>query len=395
MSRIVVTGIGIISAIGNSVEENRLALQKGTCGITSVELFETRYAELLPFGEIKLSNESLKQQLNVTAIGVTRTSLLAQHAFEQALMDSALSKEDITSFDTAFINGSTVGGMCLTDELYRDANRQSTNSPYVSSYDLASVTLYIQGLYEMQGVCNTINTACSSSANAIMYGARLIKQGKAKRAIVGGVDSLAKFTINGFNSLHILSAEKCKPFDQNRSGLNLGEGAAFLVLEAEEDCKDKKTYAVLSGYANANDAYHASALSETGNGPYEAMKEALHVANIQPSDISFINAHGTGTENNDLAESTAMKRIFNTPPPFISTKANTGHTLGAAAAIEAVYSILSLQHQEIYPEINFQVPIEETGLTPLQSFQKTHVKHVMSNSFGFAGNCSSLIFSTL
>lgn len=395
MSRIVVTGIGIISAIGNSVEENRLALQKGICGITSVELFETRYAELLPFGEIKLSNESLKQQLNVSAVGVTRTSLLAQHAFEQALIDSALNKEEITSFDTAFINGSTVGGMCLTDELYRDANRQSTDSPYVTSYDLASVTLYIQELYKMQGVCNTINTACSSSANAVMYGARLIKQGKAKRAIVGGVDSLAKFTINGFNALHILSSEKCKPFDQNRSGLNLGEAAAFLVLEAEEDCRDKKVYAVLSGYANANDAYHASALSETGNGPYEAMKEALHVANIQPSDISFINAHGTGTENNDLAESAAMKRIFNTPPPFISTKANTGHTLGAAAAIEAVYSILSLQHQEIYPAINFQVPIEETGLTPTQTFQKTRVEHVMSNSFGFAGNCSSLIFSTL
>ena len=395
MSRIVVTGIGIISALGNSVESNRSALQKGICGITTVELFETRYAALLPFGEIKLSNDSLKQQLHVSAAGVTRTSLLAQHAFEQALLDSALSKEEITSFDTAFINGTTVGGMCLTDELYQDANRMSDNSPYVHSYDLASVTLYIQELYNMQGVCNTINTACSSSANAIMYGARLIKQGKAKRAIVGGVDSLAKFTINGFNALHILSSEKCKPFDQNRSGLNLGEAAAFLVLEAEEDCKDKKAYAVLSGYANANDAYHASALSDTGDGPYEAMKEALYVANLNPSEISFINAHGTGTENNDLAESAAMKRIFNTPPSFVSTKANTGHTLGAAAAIEAVYSILSLQHQEMYPAINFQLPIEATGLTPLQSFQKTHVQHVMSNSFGFAGNCSSLIFSTL
>lgn len=395
MGRIVVTGIGIISAIGSSVESNRLALQKGLCGITTVELFKTRYAALLPFGEIKLSNEFLKQQLHVDAVNVTRTSLLAQHAFEQAIADSALSQDEITSFDTAFINGSTVGGMCCTDELYQDANRISNSSPYVTSYDLASVTLYLQELYNMQGVCNTINTACSSSANAIMYGARLIKQGKAKRAIVGGVDSLAKFTINGFNSLHILSAEKCKPFDRNRSGLNLGEAAAFLVLEAEEDCKDKKAYAVLSGYGNANDAHHASALSETGDGPYEAMKEALHIANLDPSEISFINAHGTGTENNDLAESAALKRIFNSPPPFASTKANTGHTLGAAAAIEAVYSILSLKYQELYPAINFQAPIEETELTPLQAFEKTHVKHVMSNSFGFAGNCSSLIFSAL
>lgn len=393
MSRIVVTGIGIISAIGDSLESNRLALQKSVCGITTVELFQTRYAALLPFGEIKHTNDSLKRQLHADAASVTRTSLLAQHAFEQAIRDSALRAAEVSSFDTAFINGTTVGGMCLTDELYQDANSQSDSSPYLTSYDLASVSIYLQELHKMKGICNTINTACSSSANAIMYGARLIKQGKAKRAIVGGVDSLSKFTVNGFNALHILSAEKCKPFDQNRSGLNLGEAAAFLVLEAEEDCKHKKAYAVLSGYANANDAFHASALSDTGDGPYEAMKEALHVAGLKPADISFINAHGTGTENNDRAESVAMQRLFNIPPPFASSKSNTGHTLGAAAAIEAVYSILSITYQELYPEINFQTPIEETGLIPLQSLQQVPVKHVMSNSFGFAGNCSSLIFS--
>ncbi len=395
MSRIVVTGIGIISAIGNDAESNRLALQKGICGISSVELFSTRYASLLPFGEIKLSNNQLKQHLNVTDARVTRTSLLAQYAFEQAIQDSHLNTKDITSFETIFINGNTVGGMCLTDELYKDANSNSDHSPFVDSYDLASVAIYLQELYGIQGICNTINTACSSSANAIMYGARLIKQGKAKRAIVGGVDSLAKFTINGFNALHILSSEKCKPFDQNRSGLNLGEGAAFLILEKEEDCKGKKIYASLSGYANTNDAYHASSLSDTGEGPYEAMAEALRIANLKPSDISFINAHGTGTENNDLVESVAMKRLFNIPPPFTSSKSNTGHTLGAAGAIEAVYSILSLTHQELYPSLNFETAIKETGFAPMQTYQQNVVKHVMSNSFGFAGNCSSLIFSVI
>jgi 3-oxoacyl-(acyl-carrier-protein) synthase len=335
----------------------------------------------------------LKQQLNVDALNITRTSLLAQHAFEQAIRDSQITQTELESVDTALINGTTVGGMCLTDELYQDANRNSTTSPYVDSYDLASVAIYLQELYNMQGICNTINTACSSSANAIMYGARLVNQGKAKRAIVGGVDSLAKFTINGFNALHILSPEKCKPFDQNRSGLNLGEAAAFLVLEKESDCKNKKPYAVLSGYANANDAYHASALSETGDGPYEVMTTALAVAHLKPNDISYINAHGTGTENNDLAESAAMLRLFENVPPFVSTKSLTGHTLGAAAAIEAVYSILALQHQELYPSANHVQPIEATGLKPLATFQKAPVKHVMSNSFGFAGNCSSLIFS--
>ena len=395
MSRIVVTGIGIISAIGDSAEKNRNALKNSFCGISSIDLFETKYAKLLPFGEIKIDNNTFRQLLNISSTGVTRTSMLAQHAFEQAIQDSNLTKEELATEDTALINGNTVGGMCLTDELYNDANKHSTDSPYVTSYDLGSVTMHLQELYNIQGVCNTINTACSSSANAIMYGARLLKQGKAKRAIVGGVDSLAKFTINGFNALHILSSEPCKPFDQNRSGLNLGEGAAFLVLEREEDCIDKKKYAVLSGYSNANDAFHASSLSDTGEGPYNAMKEALKIANLNPSDISFINAHGTGTENNDLVEGTAMKRIFDQTPPFASSKSNTGHTLGAAGAIEAVYSILSIQHQELYPSLHFEHEIEDLKLQPLQTYTQRPVQHVMSNSFGFAGNCSSLIFSAL
>ena len=395
MSRIVVTGIGIISAIGDSTEKNRNALKNSFCGISSIDLFETKYAKLLPFGEIKIDNNTFRQLLNISSAGVTRTSMLAQHAFEQAIQDSNLTKEELATEDTALINGNTVGGMCLTDELYNDANKHSTDSPYVTSYDLGSVTIYLQELYNIQGVCNTINTACSSSANAIMYGARLLKQGKAKRAVVGGVDSLAKFTINGFNALHILSSQPCQPFDQNRTGLNLGEAAAFLVLEREEDCIDKKKYAVLSGYSNANDAFHASSLSDTGEGPYNAMKEALKIAHLNPSDISFINTHGTGTENNDLVEGTAMKRIFDQVPPFASSKSNTGHTLGAAGAIEAVYSILSIHHQELYPSLHFEHEIEDLKLRPLQAYIQCPVQHVMSNSFGFAGNCSSLIFSAL
>lgn len=395
MSRIIVTGIGIISAIGDSAENNRTALKNSICGISNIDLFDTKYAKLLPFGEIKIDNTTLKKQFNIFSTGVTRTSMLAQHAFEQAIQDSTLTPEELASADTAFINGNTVGGMCLTDELYNDANKLSTHSDYLSSYDLGSIAVYLQDRYNIQGICNTINTACSSSANAIMYGARLIKHGKAKRAVVGGVDSLAKFTINGFNALHILSSQHCMPFDQNRSGLNLGEGAAFIVLEREEDCLNKKKYAVLSGYSNANDAYHASSLSDTGEGPYSAMKESLKVAGLDPSDISFINAHGTGTENNDLVEAVAMKRIFNEVPPFASSKSNTGHTLGAAGAIEAVYSILSIQHQELYPSLHFQNEIEDLNLRPLQAYTKSSVRHVMSNSFGFAGNCSSLIFSAI
>lgn len=386
--------MGIISAIGNSVTENRIALIAGKSGIGSLELFPTKYASLLPFGEIKRSNDSLKEKLQAYDRGLTRTTLLALHAFEEAITDAQLTHQQLQGFDTALIGASTVGGMCLTDELYRDANKTNNGSEYLSSYDCASVNMYLQQRYGVNGIINTINTACSSSANAILYGARLIKNGLAERAIVGGVDSLAKFTINGFNALHILSPEQCAPFDEQRKGLNLGEGAAFLVLEKEEAVAGKKIYAELTGYCNANDAFHPSSLSDDGDGPYLSMKGVLEQANISAEDISFINAHGTGTENNDLIESRAMLRLFDTMPAFASTKSNTGHTLGAAGAIEAVYSILNLVNQEIYPALNFKEPIESTGLRPVQAYTKMPLKHVMSNSFGFGGNCTSLIFST-
>ena len=147
------------------------------------------------------------------------------------------------------------------------------------------------------------------------------------------------------------------------------------------------------GYCNANDAFHASSLSDEGEGPYIVMKTALEIAGLNTGQIDFINAHGTGTENNDRVESIAMVRLFDKVPAFTSTKANTGHTLGAAGAIEAVYSILNLRYQELYPGLHFENPITGIGLAPLQTYKETAVNHVLSNSFGFGGNCSSLIFS--
>ena len=386
--------MGIISAIGKSVAENHMALSQGICGVQKeLDLFPTKYAGVLPFGQVKTSTASLLKKLNINEDGVTRTTMLALHAFNEVIENGRLSLTQLSSSHTALIGASTVGGMCLTDELYDDANKNINGSAYTSSYDSASVCMFLQHRFKMNGIINTINTACSSSANAIMYGAMLIKHGLAKRAIVGGADSLAKFTINGFNALHILSPENCNPFDENRKGLNLGEGAGFLLLEREEDIAGKKVYAELTGYCNANDAYHPSALSEHGDGPYLAMQGALKSAKLLPNNIDFINAHGTGTENNDEVESKAMIRLFKKPPAFASSKGNIGHTLGAAGAVEAVYSILSLIHQEIYPNLNFKTPIASTGLQPVDAYQKISLQHIMSNSFGFGGNCSSLIFS--
>jgi 3-oxoacyl-(acyl-carrier-protein) synthase len=386
--------MGVISAIGYSVAENHHSLKAGICGVKKeLDLFPSKYAGLLPFGQVQFSSAELLKKLQITESGITRTSMLALHAFNEAVSTAGISPEEISSPETAMIGANTVGGMCLTDELYIDANTKDEGSEYTPSYDCASVNLFLQRHNKMHGIINTINTACSSSANAIMYGAMLMQNGFAKRAIVGGTDSLAKFTINGFNALHILSSDNCTPFDESRKGLNLGEGAAFLVLEKEEDLNGKKVYAELTGYANANDAYHPSSLSDEGDGPYLSMKGALTLANLSAGKIDFINAHGTATENNDQVESRAMIRLFDKQPAFASTKGNIGHTLGAAGAIEAVYSILSLINQEVYPNLHFKNAIPLTGLIPVQEYKKMSVTHVMSNSFGFGGNCSSLIFS--
>lgn len=393
MSKVFVTGMGSISSLGKSLGEHRSALSNGISGIGSLELFETKYAGVLPFAEIKIETGKLKELLNVNQGGVTRTSLLALHACIEALSDSGLSKGLIQSDRTAFISANTVGGMCLTDELYKDANRQDSGSSFLGSYDAGSVTMFLQDQLGIRGIANTINTACSSSANVIMYGARLIKNGFADRVIVGGVDSLAKFTINGFNSLHIFSPEPCVPFDEDRKGLNLGEAAAFLVLEKGEAIINKKVYAEVTGYCNANDAFHPSSLSDDGDGPVIAMQSALKMAGIGSEKIDYINVHGTATENNDIVESRALQKVFGKVPAFSSSKSNTGHTLGAAGALEAVFSILSLCHNELYPHLRFSKAIPETMLVPVLEFSKKDIFHVMSNSFGFGGNCTSLIFS--
>ena len=230
-----------------------------------------------------------------------------------------------------------------------------------------------------------------------MQGARLIEGNKLDRVIVGGSDPLALFDMKGFSSLNIYDQDICKPFDDTRKGLNLGEGAGFLVLESDQSISitGNTPLCILSGWNNASDAFHQTASSPNGKGAYLAMINALTKANITSGKINYINAHGTGTGNNDLSESIAIKNVFNDNiPPFSSTKGFTGHTLAAAGAIEAVYCVQSIQSQAILPNLNFSTPMIETGMVPETTFRSgVQVEYVLSNSFGFGGNCTCLIFS--
>jgi 3-oxoacyl-(acyl-carrier-protein) synthase len=394
MSQVVVTGIGIVSPLGLDAVANRGSLQSGTHGLSRAEFFESRYVDTFPFGEIKLSNEELKGLLGDGDFrGFTRTCMLAYLAFKEAISDAGLQRSDLASLDTGFVSASTVGGMCYTDQLYADANALGKGSEYLSSYSASAHTRRLAAHFQIHGFSDTINTACSSSANAIALGLRLIQSGRLKRVVVGGVDSLAKFTVNGFNSLRILSEELCQPFDANRKGLNLGEGAAYLVLEHGSVLAErKKRYGTVLGYGNSNDAYHASAISPEAVGVVQAIEGALRRAAVRPDEIDYVNMHGTGTLNNDEMELVGMQKVFGDLPPFSSTKSFTGHTLGAAGAIEAIFSLFALNHSEMYPNLRFETKIGPSNPTPLTAYRRAEVNHVLSNSFGFSGNCTSLIF---
>ena len=397
MNNVFITGLGIISSLGKNVSENLINLQSGDSGIKKSLFFESKYASAFFFGEVNNSNKNIHDELGLLhEKGMTRTSLLAYKAFDEAINDANLSEKEISSSDTAFISASTVGGMCAHDNLYKDANLQSESSDFLSSYDFSSHSLQLIKKYNIKGITNTFNTACSSSANAIMYGARLIESGRVKRAIVGGTDSLSKYTVNGFNALKILSDLPCKPFDEYRNGLTLGEGAAYLVLESNEICSDKNKYAQVSGYGNSNDAFHPSTLSDNATGITNAIIKALASAQLEAHNIDYINAHGTGTENNDRIELMGFSKIFNIIPPYNSTKSYTGHTLGAAGAIEAIFSVLCIHNKELYPSLNWNTPIAAFNAPPIKEYKKNiDINYVLSNSFGFGGNCTSLIFSKI
>ncbi len=394
-TKVAITGMGIISSIGTTVEENYAALIQSKPGISIISHLETRHKNNIMVGEIELTNDELVKQLNLPEINCySRTAMLGVLAAKQAVQNADIS--DITDCKTGLVSATSVGGMDMTEKYYYEYVKDDTHHRYIAGHHGGDATQKIAQQLGITDFVTTISTACSSSANAIMLGARLIKAGKLDRVVVGGADCLSKFTINGFKTLMILSDTYCMPFDKNRKGLNLGEAAAFLVLESDKIVKqqNKKVLAYVSGYGNANDAFHQTASSENGDGATLAMQKAFKVAQLLPEQIDYINAHGTATPNNDLSESRAIQRVFGKEiPDLSSTKAFTGHTLAAAAAIEAVYSVLALQHNKVFPNLNFKTAIEEVGIVPITSVKEKQIQHVLSNSFGFGGNCSTLIFS--
>lgn len=388
---IVVTGVGIVSALGIGVEKNLENIRSGICGISPTPtILKTRHK--LPVGELRVTNEELHDILGIPQHRhLSRTALLGIMAVREAMSCTAI---DNTK-RIGLVSSTSVGGMDLTEHFFEEfiENDAKGRLRDVRMHDCAASTDAIARYCGINGYTTTISTACSSAANAIIAGAKLLKHNIVDYVVVGGTDALSAFTLNGFKSLMILDEELCKPFDKERKGLNLGEGAGYLLMQREDDAAS--FYCRLSGYANSNDAHHQTASSANGEGAYLAMSGALSMANIAPESVDYINAHGTGTGNNDASESAAFTRLFGEAVPrFSSTKGFTGHTLAAAGGIEAVFSVLAIKHGFRYPNYNFREPIEEYRLTPVCQLEETNdIRCVMTNSFGFGGNCSSLVFT--
>jgi len=398
--RVFVSSLGIVTGLGTSVEETLDALLQERTALAPPRRISTIHSNY-PMGEVSLSDEEMKNLLNIPLDEViTRTSLLGIMAVKEVfsgfrIIDSTEGREG----RMGLISGNTVGGMEKSERYYREFLDpvQQTHTPYIDAHDCGSCSEKIADYFHLFDFVTSISTACSSAANAVAMGARMIRSGVLDRVVAGGTECLSKFHINGFLSLMIMSDVHSAPFDAHRKGINLGEGAAYLLLESEDALlrRGGKALVEVTGYGNACDAYHQTASSPEGDGAFLAMKEALEMSGLNAHDINYINAHGTGTFNNDISEGKAIERLFGaTIPPVSSTKPFTGHTTSAAGTVESVISILSMLHNFIPANLNFSTQDPAIAFKPVdKTLRGKRLNHVMTNSFGFGGNNTSLIFS--
>jgi 3-oxoacyl-(acyl-carrier-protein) synthase len=387
----VITGLGIVSAAGFGTEEVWRAVAAGTSGLKPLTLFQSpRYGQIIT-GEI---------QRDLIALGAptrsSRSDKLGWLAAREAVTDAKINLQNCGD-RAGVLLGTSVGGS-YDSELFLATliKRGKMRARPTRFHECSSTVDLIADEFGLFGPSMAIATACSSSALAIALAAEMIMSGEADVMLAGGADSMSRMTWGGFHSLLLVDAAGCRPFDVARSGMSHGEGAAILVLESEESAQRRgaKILARLSGWGMSCDAYHSTAPHPQGAGAAAAMQAALRRAGLDPAAIDYVNAHGTGTRDNDVAEAIALKTVFhNRVPPFSSTKRIFGHALAASGAMEAVVCIEALRHQELPPNPGFSKCDPAIGLEPVTELRHAPLTHVMSNSFGFGGNNGVLIFS--
>ena len=382
---VVVTGIGAISAAGGNLQETLATFQKGIRNAGAVSLFSTELS--YPVFEVDGIHVPLKDD-------ETRTTSLALRAVEEALVDAELDAIH-SDFRIGVCLGTTVASQLNDIDFYRKYRRsESVSMRAVDRYLKGNLAAAIGRAIKARGPLVTVVNACSSGADAIGVALSWLRDGMCDIALAGGADELNEVPFCGFGSLGILSDSTCAPFDRDRKGLNLGEGAGVLVLESERNsrsrCKEPLIY--VSGYGSAADAYHLTAPRPDGSGLEASLRRAMSEASVRPDEVCFVNAHGTATRDNDKIEGAVLKRIFGAEVNFLSTKGFTGHTLGAAGGLEAAFTAAALRKGWIPASAGFVEQDSEILVSPVTKRTSISGDFAASTSLAFGGNNAAIVF---
>jgi len=386
VANIAISGLGLISACGKNIAETLCAFTDEKRNAGKVSLFKTELD--YPVFEVK--------DFSSLSCGLMRTLGLTFYAVRAAIKDADL-ENDLNDFRIGVCLGTTVSSQLNDTDFYSEYRRKGSAS--MNSVDRFLKSNLAQAVAEEFKVrtnfCTTIVNACSSGTDAIGVGLSWLRNGYCDIVIAGGGDELNRVPFDGFGSLGVVSKSVCAPFDRNRSGLNLGEGAGIIILEKEEISRkrNKKPDLFLNGYGLASDAYHLTAPRPDGSGLEKALFFALGEAGLSPKDIAFVNAHGTATHDNDLVEGKVLSRVFGKEIKFLSTKGFTGHTLGAAGGLEAVFTALNLRQGWIPKSSGFLSLDEDIGIAPVAEKTLIKGKFAVSTSLAFGGNNSALVIS--
>ena len=416
MRRVVVTGLGLVTPLADGVEASWERILDGQSGAGPIEQFDTEgltttYACEVPRGDGSDGSFHADTYLSPKEQRKIDTFMMfGIAAAEQAVQDSGWMPEDKESLErTGVLIGSGIGGLnsiANTTMLMEEKGARRVSPFFVPGALINLISGQVSIRYGFRGPNHSVVTACSTGAHAIGDASRLIQHGDADVMVAGGAEAaICKIGIAGFNACKALSTKRAddpksasRPYDEDRDGFVMGEGAGIVILEEYEHAKARgaKIYAEVSGYGLSGDAYHITAPSEDGDGAERSMRAALRNAGLEPSDIDYINAHGTSTMA-DTIELGAVERMLGAHASKVtmsSTKSSTGHLLGAAGAIEAIFSILAIRDQVCPPTINLENPAVETALDLAPNAKRERpVSVALSNSFGFGGTNASVIFS--
>ncbi len=387
---VAITGIGCLSAAGMSMKENMASLYAGKRRAAPPVRFSSGHPAPYPVFEV-LEEPFPEDPPRYKKI--SRTCRLGLAAALEAMRDSGLDPGQLPHLRVGVCVGTTVGSAMNNEEFYRDyRNGMHPDMKIIAGFLEGNPASVIAREFGLNGPCQTVVNACSSGTDAIGVGASWIRSGICDMVIAGGADELCRVTYNGFISLMITDDSPCHPFDRDRKGLNLGEGAAILILEPERGVsgRRKDPRAFVLGYGSACDGYHLTAPSPEGKGLRNAVTDALMESGKTAGDIAFINAHGTATRDNDRTEAMVLREMLS-GVPFFSTKGYTGHALGAAGAIEAAFTVACLESSVIPANAGFASPDPELGVSPVLENTRISKGIAISDSLAFGGHNAVLV----